>query len=214
MMVRAFILTVFGLVFALPTLFAPSHAAEPAASKSAAKAAPTPGPPLIAANPEATATVVALIDYDDPGAQMLRQKLGAFGKDNKDIKLEVKPWAADDPLARLSAKAAYAAQRQNKFPAFNDAILRDPGSHTYLSLRDLANIIGLDWAQFTKDLDDPKLGEAVDANAQLAAKLKATADPAFVAGGQVFTGPWDKVDFKAIALAARNAKGGDGATAR
>lgn len=216
-MVRVFILAVFGAVFALstvPILTSPlltAHAAEAPAAKAPAakaepKADPTPGPPLIATNPEAGAELVALIDYEDPGTQLLRDKLAAFGKANKDIKLLVKPWASSGPLARLSAKAAYAAQRQGKFTAFHEAILADPGTHTYLSLRDMSYVVGLDWGKLSADLDDPKVGEAVDANNKLAESLKVVAGPAFVAGTQVFNDPWNKLDFTAIAAAARAKK--------
>lgn len=211
-MVRVFVVAVFGAVFALSAVpILPSHAAEAPAAKAPAakaepKADPTPGPPLVAANGDSTRTVVALIDYEDAGAQMLREKFAAFAKSNRDIKLEIKPWASSGPLSRLSAKAAYAAQRQGKFTAFHEAVLADPGSHTYLSIRDLSFAIGLDWEKLAADLDDPKTGEAVDANNKLAESLKVTAGPAFVVGTRVFNDPWNKLDFAAIAAAAKGAR--------
>lgn len=204
-MVRVFILAAFGAVFAMSAVpVFTSQAAEAPAAKAAPKADPSPGPPLVAANPDGGASLVALIDYEDPSAQLLRDKLAAFSKSNKDIKLVVKPWASYGPLSRLSAKAAYAAERQGKFAAFHAAIMNDPGSHTYLSLRDLSFAHGLDWDRLAKDLDDPKVGEAVDANVKLAASLKVTCGPAFVAGTQVFNDPWNKLDFAAMARAAKS----------
>ena len=203
-MVRVFILAFFGAVFAVSAVpILTSQAAEAPAAKAAPKGDPTPGPPLVAANPDAGASLVALIDYEDPSAQLLRDKLAAL-QSNKDIKLVVKPWASYGPLSRLSAKAAYAAERQGKFAAFHAAIMNDPGSHTYLSLRDLSFAHGLDWDRLAKDLDDPKVGEAVDANVKLAESLKVTSGPAFVAGTQVFNDPWNKLDFAAIARAAKS----------
>lgn len=207
-MVRVFIVAAFSALFALSTVpFLASQAAEAPAGKSAAKADPTPGPPLVAANPEGGLSLVALIDYEDPGAQLLREKLAAFAKANKDIKLLVKPWAASGPLARLSAKAAYAAERQGKFQVFHEAMLADTGSHTYLSIRDMSYAIGLDWEKLAADIDDPKTGEAVDANAKEAEGLKLTPGPAFIAGTRVFNDPWNKLDFTAMATAVRGAKG-------
>ncbi|MBX7197777.1 MAG: DsbA family protein [Rhodospirillaceae bacterium] len=212
-MVRVLILAVFGVLFAVSTLpVLTSRAAEAPAGKGAGKAAavkadPTPGPPLVAANPEAGAVLVALIDYEDTGTQLLRDKLAAFAKANKDIKLQIKPWAASGgPLAHLSARAAYAAERQGKFAAFHAAMLSETGSHTYLSIRDLSNLIGLNWEKLAADIDDPKTGEAVEANAKLAESLKLATGPAFVAGTKVFNDPWNKVDFAAMAAAARAAK--------
>lgn len=211
-MVRASVLAVFGTLFvfalapALTSQAAEAPAAKAPAAKAEPKADPTPGPPLIAANADGAFSLVALIDYEAPGTQLLVQKIAAFTKANRDIKLMVKPWASNGPLARLSAKAAYAAQRQGKFAAFHQAMLADPGSHTYFSLRDLCNAVGLDWQKLAADLDDPKVAEAVDANTKQAESLKVAAGPAFVAGTQVFNDPWNKLDFTAIAAAARRAK--------
>lgn len=211
-MVRVLIVAAFSALFALSTVpFLASQAAEAGKAaakgeeKAAPKAEPTPGPPLVAANPEAGASLVALIDYEDPGTQLLREKLAAFAKANKDIKLLVKPWGASGPLARLSAKAAYAAERQGKFRVFHEALLADSGSHTYLSIRDMSYAIGLDWGKLAADIDDPKTGEAADANAKEAERLKITSGPAFIAGTRVFNDPWNKLDFTAMAAAARSA---------
>lgn len=196
-MIRAFVLAAIGTLSILSF----------SASAADAPAAPQAGPDLVAANPGGATTLIALLDYEDLSTQMLRQKLGDFIKSNRDIRVVVKPWASNGALARLSAKVAYAAERQGKFAAFHDAMLADSGAHTYFSFRDMTPVLGLDWERMQKDLDDPKVGEAVDANGKYAESQGVKSGPAFVAGARVFNTPWNQVDFAQIATEARAAKG-------
>ncbi len=160
-------------------------------------------PELIAANPSGASTVVAVINYENVAGKSLHDRLTSFGRANPNVKLVVKPVAGTGPLSEFLAKAAYAAARQGKFPAFHEVAISAPQAHTYYSLRDNTPLIGLDWARFQKDLQDPAIADEVRANATFAAEHTIGSPPAFVAGGQVFTGPWEKLDLAKVAAAAK-----------
>jgi protein-disulfide isomerase len=158
---------------------------------------------LVAANPNGASTLVAVVNYENIAGKPVLDRLAAFGRANPNVKLVVKPVAGPGPLSEFLAKAAYAAARQGKFAAFHEAAILAPQAHTYYSLRDSAPLIGLDWARFQKDFQDPAIAEEVRANAAFAQEHQIASPPAFVAGGQVFAGPWDKLDLAKIAVAVK-----------
>ncbi len=158
---------------------------------------------LVAANPNGASTLIVVINYENIAGKPVHDRLIAFGRAHPDIKLVVKPVAGTGPLSEFLAKAAYAAARQGKFAAFHEEAISAPQANTYYSLRDSAPLMGLDWARFQKDFQDPALVEDVRANTAFAEEHKIASPPAFVAGGQVFTGPWDKLDLAKVAAAAK-----------
>ncbi|MGE3334303.1 MAG: DsbA family protein [Rhodospirillaceae bacterium] len=158
---------------------------------------------LIAANPSGASTVVAVINYENVAGKTLHDRLLSFGRANPNVKIVVKPVAGIGPLSEFLAKAAYAAARQGKFRAFHEVAISAPQAHTYYSLRDNAPLIGLDWERFQKDFQNPAIADEVRANATFAAEHKIANPPAFVTGGQVFAGPWEKLNFAKVAAAAK-----------
>ncbi len=161
---------------------------------------------LVAANPGGEVTVLALLDYEDVGTQLIGEKLKEFTRRNPDIQLVVRPLAQRGPLSTMTAKAAYAAARQGKFAELHDALLHDPGSHTWLSIRNMAPLVGLNWDRFQTDFESPQVAAAVEANVKFASGLKLQDGPVFIAGERVWSEPWNKVDFARLAQEARAAK--------
>lgn len=164
---------------------------------------------MVVANPNGKATVIAVVDYQDYGLHMLRDRLSAFANENPDIKMVVKPWASGGPLSRFAAKAAYAAAKQGKLPEFHAAMISDLGPHTWYSLRNAAPAFGLDWKRFESDFADQALDRRVDADARAIAELRLSTSPSFIAGGRVFRDPWNKIDLAQVAQTARQEKGAD-----
>ncbi|MCA0200670.1 MAG: hypothetical protein LCH56_07475 [Proteobacteria bacterium] len=157
---------------------------------------------LVAANPMGASTLVAVINYENIAGKPVHDRLVALGRANPNNKIVVKPVAGVGPLSEFLAKAAYAAARQGKFAAFHEAAISAPQANTYYGLRDSAPLIGLDWARFQKDFQDPAIADEVRANAAFAEAHQIASPPAFVAGGQVFSGPWEKLDLAKAAAAA------------
>ena len=193
--------------FVLALLLTPSLTLAAAAPEKPAAAKPVapavPGPDLVAANPGGSAVVVAVISYENLAGHQVQERLAAFAKQNPGIKVLIRPTSGGGPLSEFLAKAAYTAARQGKFLAFHDAAVAAPQAYTWHSLRDSAPILGLDWARFQSDFMDPAVVDAVRANAEFAKERGIAAPPAFVAGGQVFAGPWAILDLRAVAAAAK-----------
>lgn len=179
----------------------PAYAA--AALAPVAPATPSAAQDLVAANPQGRTVLVAVINYENVAGRGVHDRLAAFARANPDIKIVVKPVAGAGPLSEFLAKAAYAAARQGRFAAFHDGAIAASQANTYYSLRDSAPLLGLDWSQFQRDFQDPAIAEQVKANAKYAADHKIAEAPAFIAGEQVFAGPWEKLDLAKVAAAVK-----------
>jgi protein-disulfide isomerase len=207
-MPRASFVAVIGSILSLAFVsFSPPALAASAVPPVPAPSAPMPGPELVAANPGGTSSIVAVINYESVAGRAMRERLVAFGLSNPDIKIVVRPISGGGPLSEFLAKAAYAAARQGKFVAFHEAALGAQIAHTWYSLRDNAALLGIDWPRFQKDFMDPQIVEAVRANAKFAEEHKIAGSPAFVAGGQVLAGPWEALDLRQLAVAAKGNTG-------
>ena len=65
------------------------------------------------------------------------------------------------PQARGAAIATLAAHRQGKFWEYHDLLFENMKALKPSQLRDWAQVIGLDMAQFEKDMKDPALAQQV-----------------------------------------------------
>jgi protein-disulfide isomerase len=200
-MPRAALAAIKVVIFTLASFSATAFAADtlPAEPQAAASRSAE----LVAANPNGASALIAVINYENIAGRAVHDRLVAFSRANPNIRFVVKPIAGTGPLSEFLAKAAYAAARQGKFAAFHEAAISAPQPNTYYSLRDSAPLIGLDWPRFQKDFQNTAIAEEVRANAKFAEEHKIAGAPAFVAGGQVFAAPWDKLDLSKIAAAAK-----------
>lgn len=90
--------------------------------------------------------------------------------------------------ARQAAVAALAAGHQGKWTEMKAALFANSRSLGADALVRQAESLGLDMARFRTDVSDPVLAAQVDADMALAAKLGATATPAFFINGRKLSG--------------------------
>ncbi len=90
----------------------------------------------------------------------------------------------------MAARAALAAHRQGKYSEFHDALIASAeiGSEVIKSISDR---LGLSFAAFQKDMDDPKLNESINSNLYLASSIEISGTPAYVIGEQIIPGAID-----------------------
>ena len=94
------------------------------------------------------------------------------------------------PGAHFVSRVAEAAARQGKFWEMHDALYEaDP--LTTDGARKLARGIGLDMAQFERDLNDPALAARVDEDYEEAKRNGVTGTPSFFIDGLRYDGAWD-----------------------
>lgn len=93
-----------------------------------------------------------------------------------------------------AALALQAANRQKKGWAMHDKMFENNTALTQEDLDKYAKEIGLDMAQWKKDLEDPKLKEEVLADQKLGTSVGASGTPTFFINGRQLVGaqPFEK----------------------
>jgi len=99
------------------------------------------------------------------------------------------------PAAHAAAEAAH---MQNKFWEMHDMIFKNQRDLNPATFEKYAAEIGLDIAQFKKDLTSKKLKDQIDADTSQARKLGATGTPAFFINGRFLSGAQPIGSFKRL----------------
>jgi protein-disulfide isomerase len=100
--------------------------------------------------------------------------------------------------AKAAAIAAEAAGKQGKFWEMHDKLFANAKELTDENFVKWAEEIGLDAAQFKKDLADPALAKKVDDNQAQGGKLGARGTPAFFVNGRYLSGAQPADAFKKL----------------
>jgi protein-disulfide isomerase len=98
----------------------------------------------------------------------------------------------DAPAAHLASMAAH---KQGKFWEFHDALFANQRELKVDKFKEHAQAIGLDMAQFEKDMVDLELKKVVDADAAEAKALGVTGTPGFFVNGRFLRGAKPFADF-------------------
>ena len=101
------------------------------------------------------------------------------------------------PQAQGAHAAAQAAHRQGKFWEMHDKIFENPELTNERYIQH-ATELGLDVAQFEKDLASADVKQTVDSDSQEAAKLGVTGTPGFFINGRFLSGAQPYPSFQAI----------------
>jgi protein-disulfide isomerase len=102
------------------------------------------------------------------------------------------------PFAKPTALAAEAAHSQGKFWEFHDKVFANQSKLALNDLKQYAKDVGLDTAQFEKDLLDPGKKKRVDDDMAEARSLGITGTPAFFVNGHFLNGAKPLQDFAKV----------------
>ena len=98
-------------------------------------------------------------------------------------------------FAKLAAIAGEAANSQGKFWEFHDKLFANQSKLALNDLKQYAKEVGLDTAQFEKDLVDPGKKKRVEDDVAEAHSLGVTGTPAFFVNGHFLNGAKPLQDF-------------------
>jgi protein-disulfide isomerase len=90
--------------------------------------------------------------------------------------------------AMPTSKASMAAFRQGKFWEYHDLMFQNQRAAEQADLEGFATELGLDLAQFKKDMEDPELEKKIRSDQAAAENLGARGTPAFVINGRLQVG--------------------------
>ncbi len=89
------------------------------------------------------------------------------------------------------AKAALAAHKQKRYKDFHASLMNADANLSEDALVGLARSLGLDGAQFVKDMNSPAVEQDLKANLKLGEALEVSGTPCFIVGGTIIPGAAD-----------------------
>jgi len=158
-------------------------------------------------NPNGDVTIVEFFDYRCPYCKSVAASfVDMYEKDGK-VRLVLKEFPILGPESEFAAKAALAAQKQDKYREFHLAMMSFKGKLTDDDVRLLAGKVGLDVARLEQDMQDPAIAETINRNYALAEALGIKGTPAFIIGNELVPGAITADEMQKRIAAVRNTQG-------
>lgn len=157
----------------------------------------------VAGNPQGDVTIVEFYDTRCPYCRSLEPEMARLLQADHGVRLVYKDIPILGPGSVVGARALIAAERQGGYDRLRSALMKPGAQATTESVRDEADRLGLDGARLQHDMDDADVAARIDANLKLAHTLGITGTPAFVVGGELYTGAMDFSELQKVAAQAR-----------
>ncbi len=163
----------------------------------------------VGGNPEGDVTLVEFFDYNCPYCRQMAPVMAQAEADDPRLRIVYKEFPILGPGSVVAAKAALAANKQDKYVAFHRALYQIRGPVDESKVFDAAATVGLDVDRLKADMRDPTIDGLLDRTLKLAQTLRITRTPGFVAGDQILMGV---TDLKTLQAAFQAIRGGQQAT--
>jgi protein-disulfide isomerase len=157
----------------------------------------------VVGNPNGDVTVVEFYDPRCPYCRQMLPVMAALVKADPQVRLVFKDIPILGPASVLESRALLAAQRQGGYMRMQDAIMHSGTTPSPASLRAEAERLGMNGAQFDRDLVDPAIQARLDENLRLAAALHVEGTPAIVVGTRMLPGAVELAELQEAVGAAR-----------
>lgn len=141
----------------------------------------------VAGNPQGDVTVVEFFDYACGYCKRAAPALEALKAADANVRVVYKEFPILGPGSVTAARAALAAQRQGKYAAMHQALMKAE-SMDDAAVRAAAVAAGLDWARLSADMETPEIMQMIVRNQELATALAIGGTPAFVVGERLVPG--------------------------
>ena len=142
---------------------------------------------------DAPVTLVEYGDYECPYCGMAYQVVKSAQRElGKQLRFVFRyfPLAEAHPHARLAAQAAEAAAAQGKFWQMHDALFEHQEALEAEDIIGYAKSLGLDMAQFARDLKDPTYAKRVRDDFRSGVKSGVNGTPTFFINESRYEGSW------------------------
>jgi len=156
-------------------------------------------------NPHGDVTIVEFFDVRCGYCKALHPTMEALLREDPKVRLVLKDLPILGPNSVLASRALLAAQRQDKYAALQDALMRMRGEPTEAALQAEAQRAGLDWPRLQRDMQDPALTARLQEHLALARTLGIEGTPALVIGGRLVPGAVDLATLRQLVTEARRA---------
>ncbi|WP_192177409.1 DsbA family protein [Mesorhizobium amorphae] len=157
----------------------------------------------VGGNASGDVTMAEFFDYNCPYCRQVVPIMAQAVADDPQLRIVYKEFPILGPDSMFAAKAALAAQRQDKYAEFHKALYDARTRVTEAVVLKVATEVGLDIPRLKTDMQLPEIQAAIEKNTQLAQALGITGTPGFVVGDQIFPGATDLATMKKLIEQAR-----------
>lgn len=147
----------------------------------------SPGVPIIG-NPEGDVVIVEFFDYNCPYCRQVAEPLRRAVEADGNLKVVMKEWPILGPESYFAARAALAAQQQDRYEDLHFALMERAGKLTQEQVLAVAESLGLDMARLQADMRSPEIDAALQRTYDLAEALGINGTPAFVVADEILPG--------------------------
>ena len=154
-------------------------------------------------NPQGAVTLVEFFDARCGYCKRLHPNMEQLLQRERDVRVVMKDLPILGPASVTASRALLAAQRQNLYVPFYDALMRLREEPTEAVLRREAERVRIDWARLRRDMDDPAIQTQIARNMELARALDIQGTPALVIGTTIVPGAVDLAELQRLTAAAR-----------
>lgn len=131
-------------------------------------------------NADSKMVVVEFFDYQCIHCKDMAPVIEKLVESDKNVKVVFKEFPIFGETSEYAARAALAANKQDKFPAFHLALMAVKEKLTDAKVLEVAKQVGLNTDQLKKDMDGQDIKDQLKQNYDLANKLGIMGTPAFI----------------------------------
>lgn len=139
-------------------------------------------------NPDGDVVLVEFFDYNCGYCKRMLEPMNQLVEEDSGLKIVMKEFPILAESSMVAARAALAAQEQDLYHAYHNALMGHRGSLDEGVIFDLAEEVGLDVDRLRRDMESEAVAQEITANLELARALGVRGTPAFVIGGELIPG--------------------------
>ena len=158
-------------------------------------------------NPNGKITLYEFSDYNCGYCKRVFEPIQQLLRENPDVRLVIKEFPILNQSSLVAAKAAIAAEMQNKFSAYHIAMMTYRGQINSDVVMRLAAQAGADENQLKIDMESPKTAAIIRRTRDAAAALEVNGTPALVLGNILIPGAIGLDELNKLIVQERNKQG-------
>jgi protein-disulfide isomerase len=157
----------------------------------------------VGGNPQGDVTVVEFFDYRCPYCKQVHPAIQKLLDQDRKLRFVYKEFPVLGEQSDLAAHAALAARLQGRYEPFHSAMMAAKGQINEEAVYRIAGSIGLDVDRLKRDMTNPEIERALNANRSLAKALEIRGTPGFIIGDRIIPGAIDLDALKTMVADAR-----------
>lgn len=152
----------------------------------------------VAGNPMGDVTIVEFFDYKCPYCKRVTPALAELLAADKGVRLVFKEFPILGESSVTAARAALAAQKQERYFEFHNALMAHRGDFDLAAIESIAKATGLDFVKLQADMKAPEVDQQLRDTHELALALGIRSTPTFIVGDEIVPGAISVEDMKAL----------------